>query len=459
MNPELQRRIWTDLTPRRLGFLALVLLILFGAAFLVAPRGDKLSALGALASVVFFLVVVLWGCRNAGESMAEDIRDRTWDLQRLSALSAWELTWGKLVGSTLFVWFGGLICLVPIAINYVINGVPTIGDEGPRVTGIGVAFTTTLMIFLSAIAAQSGALFAVLLAARRQAAAARWSLVLGVGAGLFVWYLTEAARTLIQFSATDEGSTSMNWWGIAIPTHLFALFSLIVLCFWLIAGCWRLMRRAVQLRPQLVWWLGFLAFACLYAAGFAWTDNAVAQSIPALIFLIGGVVAGGVAFFTALIEPKDRSVLRRAATAVEQGHFIEAVRDVPAFIWPTGIAKVAMFVGSLLVLSLPLGEVDGTPFQIPLAFLFFLLRDIGIILFFCLGSKPGSGEFPALVTIALLYGVGGIIGASSEVADLMAFFVPSDDASVWVTILAPLAQAAIMWFLALRRFWVIRKAA
>jgi hypothetical protein len=459
MNPELQRRIWTDLTPRRLGFLALVLLILFGATLLVAPRGDKLSALGTLANTVFFFVVVLWGCRNAGESMAEDIRDRTWDLQRLSALSAWELTWGKLLGSTLFVWFGGLFCLVPIAISFAINGVPTIGDEGPRVGGIDIAFTTTLMIVLSAIAAQSGALFAVLLAARRQAAAARWSLVLGVGAGLFVWYLTELARSLIHFTTPSEALATIDWWGIAVPTRFFALFSLVALCFWLIAGCWRLMRRAVQLRPQLAWWLGFLAFVCLYGAGFAWNDNDAPQSIPALVLLIGGIIAGGFAFVTALVEPKDRSVLRRAATAVEQGRWLEAVRDVPAFVWPTGIAKVMMIVGSLLVLSLPLGKVDGTPFQVPLAFLFFLLRDLGIILFFCLGSKPGSGEFPALVTIALLYGVGGILGASSDVPELLAIFVPSDDASAWITVVAPMGQAAGIWFLALRRFWVIRKAA
>jgi hypothetical protein len=459
MNPELQRRIWTDLTPRRLGFLALVLLILFGATLLVAPRGDKLSALGTLANTVFFLVVVLWGCRNAGESMAEDIRDRTWDLQRLSALSAWELTWGKLFGSTLFVWFGGQFCLVPIAINFAINGVPTIGDEGPRVGGVDIAFTTTLMIVLSAIAAQSGALFAVLLAARRQAAAARWSLVLGVGSGLFVWYLTEFARSLIHFTTPSEAGATLHWWGIAVPIRLFAIFSLLALCFWLIAGCWRLMRRAVQLKPQLGWWLGFLAFVCLYGAGFAWNETGVPQSIPTLVFLISGTIAGGFAFLTALVEPKDRSVLRRAAIALEQGRYLESVRDVPAFVWPTGIAKVMMIVGSLLVLFLPLAKVDGTPFQIPLAFLFFLLRDIGIILFFCLGSKPGSGEFPALVTIALLYGVGGIIGASSDVPELMAFFVPSDNTNTSVAIAAPLVQAAAIWFLALRRFWVIRKAA
>ena len=43
-----------------------------------------------------------------------EIRERTWDGQRLSSLGAGTMMWGKLFGSTIFNWFGGAICLAVI---------------------------------------------------------------------------------------------------------------------------------------------------------------------------------------------------------------------------------------------------------------------------------------------------------------------------------------------------------
>ena len=53
--------------------------------------------------------------------MVGEIRDRTWDGQRLSSLGAGTMIWGKLFGSTIFNWFGGAICLAVILVDLMGN--------------------------------------------------------------------------------------------------------------------------------------------------------------------------------------------------------------------------------------------------------------------------------------------------------------------------------------------------
>jgi hypothetical protein len=90
-------------------FLALAL-----TASSLTAGGYISSATSSFAEFLFVVIVVLWGTRAAAQSIVGEIRDKTWDLQRLSAIGPWEMVWGKLFGSTLLMWFGGAICLVPI---------------------------------------------------------------------------------------------------------------------------------------------------------------------------------------------------------------------------------------------------------------------------------------------------------------------------------------------------------
>ena len=42
---------------------------------------------------------------------AEEVGGGTWEGQRMSGLSAWSMSWGKLFGGAVFPWYCGLICL------------------------------------------------------------------------------------------------------------------------------------------------------------------------------------------------------------------------------------------------------------------------------------------------------------------------------------------------------------
>ncbi len=107
MNPEFRRQLWLEITPQRLIIMPLVL------ASIATLNSNAGNIFGPHLGVKIYLVFMLvWGTRRAISSLADEIRDKTWDTQKMSALSAWDMTMGKMFGGTIFVWYGGAICLI-----------------------------------------------------------------------------------------------------------------------------------------------------------------------------------------------------------------------------------------------------------------------------------------------------------------------------------------------------------
>ncbi|HXL70756.1 MAG TPA: hypothetical protein VN935_05900, partial [Rhizomicrobium sp.] len=71
MNPEFQRNLWLELTPARLLLMTGFVLFLI-AIFSAAPPGFPSS--GAVATALYYFLVVLWGTRTAALSVIAEIR-------------------------------------------------------------------------------------------------------------------------------------------------------------------------------------------------------------------------------------------------------------------------------------------------------------------------------------------------------------------------------------------------
>ena len=54
----------------------------------------------------------MWGGFLVSNTINEEIRNGTWDNQRLSPISPWKMTIGKLFGSALYTWYGSIIMLI-----------------------------------------------------------------------------------------------------------------------------------------------------------------------------------------------------------------------------------------------------------------------------------------------------------------------------------------------------------
>ena len=68
MNPEFQRNLWLEASPRRVAWAAVVLVLIYGATALVARESldGPLPAMAGVGGFVFVICGLLWGSRAAG---------------------------------------------------------------------------------------------------------------------------------------------------------------------------------------------------------------------------------------------------------------------------------------------------------------------------------------------------------------------------------------------------------
>jgi hypothetical protein len=151
------------------------------------------------------------------------------------------------------------------------------------------------------------------------------------------------------------------------------------------------------------------------------------------------------AYAAAFVEPADRVAIRRFASLAVQGKATEAARIAPAPLFPLAFAVIL----TLISLGMP---VEGIArLSSPAAVLAFLVRDLGVIAFFRFGPRPQRGDFAAVVALALLYGVGSIVGRVFGGPGGAALFTPAGGEYAAFSIVSALVQAGVAWTLAARR--------
>jgi hypothetical protein len=79
----------------------------------------------------------------------------------------------------------------------------------------------------------------------------------------------------------------------------------------------------------------------------------------------------------------------------------------------------------------------------------FMVRDLGVIAFHRFGPRPQRGDFGAVLTLALLYLAGGIVGGMGGHQG-GALFAPLQGPP-GLSLISGAVQAAIAWWLAARR--------
>ncbi len=433
MNPEFQRNLWLDASPRRVMWTGVtVLLVYFAAALLAQDSGRQAGVFSGLGIAVFVTCAVLWAGRAAGGSVLTEVAERTWDFQRLSALTAWQMTWGKLFGATFLPSLAGMTGIVV----YLLAAQPA--NPWLVVLLLGVA----LLI-------QSASFMAALVGVRKARAEGRIARSGGIVGGLIVGYFllsSLAAGSLFRFGGPQIGfgwfgrQGVMNWWNLTPSTEMFWAVSFLLFAGFALAGAWRLMRLELQMRSEPVVWPLFLLVLAGWVAGFRAGPIGHDASVAA-----AGMAMCLAAYAAAFVEPADRVAIRRFASLAVRGKATEAARIAPAPLFPLVFAAI------LAVASLGMPVEGLAKLSSPLAALAFLIRDLGVIALFRFGPRPQRGDFGAIVALALLYGVGGVVGAVLGKASGAAFFVPAGGEFAGFSVVSGLVQAGVAWALAARR--------
>lgn len=461
MNPELQRHLWLDATPRRLTWAGVGVLVAFVLVWLI-DRGRHAYVSTIAGAVIFFAAGLVWAPRAARRSATREELDGTWDFQRLSALSPWSLAWGKLAGATLRPW--------------------TVAAGGLFIAFLQLASTSTfrhalfwLLVALGlGVTLQAAGLATGLLDIRRARAAGRS--LSGRAPGLLILalaLLTFAALTwarvrigggVHRLFGHDFGlgapldaavKAPVAWFGHAIPLIPFAAFSLVLCAAWALVWAWRLMRLELQLANAPWAWSLFTLSAALYAYGFDPSTRFGARfgaplgeplgrgEILAARLISAGLVLAALAYVGAFAEPADRVRARQFAQAIARREPGRAATRLPLIVWPSLLALLA----GLAVALIHAHEHEGSKALFTLALLAFFVRDLGVIAWrrFARSSAPGDvGVALSLLALYLLGALGGrLFGGHAG----LAAFLPSQTLPGLSAIMGALEAAAI-WTLA-----------
>ncbi len=438
MNPELRRNIWLELTPRRV----VLMVAMLGLALFASALGDQQTiSLGRTANFLYYAIVVLWGTRNAALAVVGEIRERTWDSQRLSALTPAQMTWGKLFGSTIYNWFGGVLLLVVIFATDL------------QAKGLEPAVLNAIYLVAMGVIAQATSLLASLVAIRRSPRQTRLGVfgyqILGLVAASVAWQIMSQSGLLaLVHGANDQ----IAWWGQTFDSRAFIVASLVVFTAWILLGCYRVMRVELQMRNGPLVWAGFLIFMGLYVAGFdAWLsgDKPLADWDAVALRLVLAVTTYVVlTYLMVLLEPKDIVHYRWIGAQFGKGRVGAAFGGFQA--WMTSYLFAA---AATIALNVWIGGYEGAlAMQMLLvAGLGFLTRDIGLFVLF--QTFPGSrrGDFGALMALLALYALIPVILNRPGFEQASAFFYPRPTEPLWLGPAAAWGEAIIVAVIALTR--------
>lgn len=439
MNPEFRRNLWLELNPRRMLLWGVMLGLVFAAAALT--DGQNFSLIGPPASAarfLYYVLVVIWGARNAALSVVGEIRERTWDSQRLSSLGAGEMIWGKLFGATSFTWYQGAICLAVILVT----------DFAKQ--GLAAAAIDLVFYVLIGLIAQASALLTSLVAVRRRQNHTRGEIFLYQIAGIVaaimavgIWELADPAGTLVQGLKPTE---SIGWWGIDYAARGFLLVSLALFTGWILIGCWREMRVELKLPNGPGYWLGFLAFVCLYVAGFdGWLAAGMRATGADAIALRLGIAAAACTVLTyvmVLLEPKDRVHLRWLASQLAGGRIGKFV---------VGLQPFMMSYFATLLLSVALiwwrahaGLREPGEIALLAAALGFITRDVALFLLAHAARGRQRGDITAVLILVALYGLIPAVVNALGAPDALVLFIPHKTDPAVISPLIAWAEALLV---------------
>jgi hypothetical protein len=430
LNPEFRRNLWLELTSYRMIGMPMILgALLFLAYLLNGKQYDEGVARTAL--VLFGLLAFVWGTRLASESLITEIREHTWDNQRMSVISPWSMTWGKLLGSTLYPWYGALICMLVY-----LTSKPAFGLSLPE---------TAVLMVGSGLLGQAVGLLSSLQSIRKNQRYGRFQtttfLVMGVSCAISVlsWPFAEDA--------------SIFWYDRHYPDNRFVLTSLVVFLAWAIFAIYRQLRAELQLK-SLPWaWAAFVLFLAVYVAGFLGEGNwASVEDAWQQRFLCAFLVSLALAYGAAFCERKDPVAFRRLLQSLARGQWRRAMEGLP--LWLTTLPFVVLTCAALAAIELHAGAGGSvTPVAVAaVAMVFFLVRDLGLMLFLHLGRFPKRADMLTILLLALLYAVFPKILAALGLEPLAELFWPAPSAPSVILLSAAILQAFAMCWLATRRW-------
>ncbi len=303
LGPEFQRSIWVRFSPTALVAMPLLLGILLLIAYLTSQTEQELYTiyrgnyaplytatphwsawLVSISLIIYFLVAGVWGTIEAAASFTGEVKDKTWDLQKISSIRPRHLILGKLFGTTSYTWYFGLGALAIFVWSYSLTfedltkGTLTQATIGPikpnlHYPSLQEVLTVTFFLLFAVITAHAVALWTSLNQLMRGSGSSIGGMVLGL---VVLWPLGQHAVSLIERSYFQLVSTeTLEWYGLEMSIINFTLLSCLYALFWVVVSTYRGIRKELNFKNYPFVLLAFFISLCLYIGGF---DTIVPES-------------------------------------------------------------------------------------------------------------------------------------------------------------------------------------
>lgn len=455
MNPELKRNLLIEISAQRLIAMPVILALIFLAIWVT----DGAKNVASLSQVFIWLLVFLWGSRKAAGAFDAELVNNTWDGQRLSALTASQIFFGKLFGGTAFVLYGALICLaVTVSVRLHLY---LVWLEDPSALPLSVsrwlfrpsdnAWSVADIVLTSLLGLAVAMFVAVVLMSRARSSrgiSVTACQVVAIGVAFLIADLIGSNRFGGLFSAMayyDRYSyADVGWLGIDLPRRPFIIASLLIFLGWALLGAIRQLREILQIRSFRWAWGAFVIFIGVYLAGFDELYGfASAPGDRSFIFLTVMWAAALAATYAAVFfEAKSLQRYRSYAAALGRlqpaGIFQHQPFWLTAFVIVVVVLIFNLAVGTATSIFAGVGADRGlaslfgiVPSAARLKVLMiagtlFLLRDCLLVLVLNFGRNRRRADLAALIYLAVLYLVvpAVLVGIDLDRSLLLNFFLP-----------------------------------
>ncbi len=460
INPEFRRNIWIQFNWSKL-IAAPLLTVIAAYVFLLLTEHDYQKLQGYAELAGGSVILGIWGTRRAADAVAEEVGGGTWEGQRMSSLGAWQMTWGKLLGGTSFVWYCAAIAMTVILwANVRAGGAGVVGPETLRVV---------FNFVIGGLMAQAAAFTIGLLLLRKATRHRRLTITLAQSCGFLLFFIVvaggfpRARPTALDASGAVFSNGIIEWYGTLQDAAAFRSATIAIACIWAVIAAYRLMRTELQYR-SLPWiWTVFLLFVIVWACGLS---LGVAWAFLALVVLTY------VSFFA---DHRDPVRYRWAIRALRRGNWLEVVAAIPWWSISYALAAImAFFIGRSLpfvagvevspdgppALAMVMMGVQHLGASLALIMLF-MLRDLFVLLWLSSSPWRSKADVLGIIYLALAYWPPAAIFWVTGVGNLLPVVAPiaTGVAAVdFVPIAIEVAFAAFLFYARWREITRLRRA-
>lgn len=414
--PEIYRETRLELNRTRVlagVFTVTVVYICLGLASRIAA--DPGASILRVALIGQALVLLVYGTQRTASSVSAERVDRTWDFQRMTPLTSFEVAAGKLIGAPLYAYFLALVIAPWPLVAAAASPVITLG----RVLMCWAVLLSAAFVLLSL--------------------------------GLFISALTEKgpdrggahtggaliALAGLYFLAVGIGSVGRPWqgapfYGLDVPLWIFYVASALAFGGWAFAGAkWRIGRDFLE-SPRFWRFPAFLMFLWAWFLGLTFETLTGAKAgtalIPSLLF----------AYIGSFLQSERRDEWRAWLSGPGEGRLNRTPLWLAAWLTVCGLALVTA------------GGVGVNAVRLCLLFPLFMGRDL-MFLQWCRLTGARKPEAMAVAYILLAYVLPFVVFGIARYKHAFFLFAPVTDSTIGplVNLLPGLLQAggmaALLW--------------